>query len=161
MKVESRAGNSGAKFKNGDTLLARITPCLENGKTGYVQFLPDDAAVGFGSTEFIVLRGKLLTREMVYLLAREPSFRDHAIKSMSGASGRQRVQEKGFATYFLAAPPPQMAQRFSSIASPLFHLVHVLAKKNANLRVTRDLLLPRLISGEIDVSSLPLEPAAS
>jgi type I restriction enzyme S subunit len=160
-QVESRAGNSGAKFKNGDTLFARITPCLENGKTGYVQFLPDEETVGFGSTEFIVLREKQLTREMVYLLAREPSFRDHAIKSMSGASGRQRVQEKCFATYLVASPPPQIAQKFSGLARPLFRQVHVLAKRNDILRATRDLLLPRLISGEIDVSSLPLEPAAS
>ncbi|HJX51963.1 MAG TPA: restriction endonuclease subunit S [Polyangia bacterium] len=159
-QVESREGNSGAKFKNGDTLFARITPCLENGKTGFVQFLSDDA-VGFGSTEFIVLREKLLTREMVYLLAREPSFRDHAIKSMSGASGRQRVQEKCFATYLVAAPPREVARTFSALASPLFRQVYVLAKRNDILRDTRDLLLPRLISGEIDVSSLPAEPAAS
>jgi restriction endonuclease S subunit len=53
--IESRTGNSGSKFVNGDTLFARITPCLENGKTAFVQFLPSPESAGFGSTEFIVL----------------------------------------------------------------------------------------------------------
>lgn len=100
--IESRAGNSGAKFQNGDTLFARITPCLENGKTGFVQFLPDAQAVGFGSTEFIVLRSRTLTSEFVYLLARSDEFRGVAIKSMSGATGRQRVQERCFDDFQIA-----------------------------------------------------------
>ncbi len=83
--IESRTGNSGAKFQNGDTLFARITPCLENGKTGFVQFLPDAEAVAFGSTEFIVLRSQTLTPEFVYCLARSDEFRANAIKSMTGA----------------------------------------------------------------------------
>ena len=73
--VEQRTGNSGSKFTNGDTLFARITPCLENGKTGFVQFLPDARSVAFGSTEFIVLRSRTLTPEFVYLLARTDEFR--------------------------------------------------------------------------------------
>jgi type I restriction enzyme, S subunit len=89
--VELRTGNSGSKFRNGDTLFARITPCLENGKTGFVQFLLSKSAVAFGSTEFIVLRSKTLCPEYVYLMARSNEFRDNAIKSMTGATGRQRV----------------------------------------------------------------------
>ena len=102
--IESRSGNSGAKFQNGDTLFARITPCLENGKTGYVQFLPDASAVAFGSTEFIVLRSATLTPEFVYCLARSDEFRGVAIKSMSGATGRQRVQERCFDDVRIAQP---------------------------------------------------------
>src|SRR5712692_9945468 len=101
---EMRSGNGGSKFKNDDTLFARITPCLENGKTGYVQFLPSDRAVAFGSTEFIVLRSKTLCPEYVYLLARSHAFRDNAIKSMSGASGRQRVKESCFEQFLIAQP---------------------------------------------------------
>lgn len=93
-EVETRAKASGAKFQNGDTLFARITPCLENGKTGYVQLLSDDQIVCCGSTEFIVLRSKTVCPEYVYLMARSKPFRDNAIKSMSGATGRQRVREK-------------------------------------------------------------------
>ena len=76
--IESRDGNSGAKFQNGDTLFARITPCIENGKTGYVQFLPEANAVAFGSTEFIVLRSVSLTPEFVYCLARSDEFQRNA-----------------------------------------------------------------------------------
>ena len=150
-----REGNSGSKFRNGDTLFARITPCLENGKTGFVQFLPNDDAVAFGSTEFIVLRSKALTPEFVYLLARSDSFRDNAIKSMSGASGRQRVREACFDTYMIANPDPELLATFEALVRPMFQLVQKLALKNQNLRTTRDLLLPKLISGEIDVSAVP------
>lgn len=149
--VERREGNSGAKFKNGDTLFARITPCLENGKTGYVQFLSDEDAVAFGSTEFIVMRERELTREMIYLLARSEALRDHAIKSMSGATGRQRVQERCFDTFFVAVPPPSLRDRFSACVRPIFEAVYALARKNVHLRAARDLLLPRLVSGEIEL----------
>ena len=154
-----REGNSGSKFRNGDTLFARITPCLENGKTGFVQFLPSDEAVAFGSTEFIVLRSRTLTPEFVYLLARSDAFRENAIKSMSGASGRQRVREACFDTFLLANPDQETLAKFESVTRPMFQLIQSLALKNANLRATRDLLLPKLISGELDVSAVP-EPQA-
>ena len=151
--VESREGNSGAKFKNGDTLFARITPCLENGKTGYVQFLADDDAVAFGSTEFVVMREGRLTREMIYLLARYDAFRNHAIKSMSGASGRQRVQERCFDTFLVAIPPMGLAGRFTEISRPLFRQAHTLSMASERLRAARDLVLPRLLSGELPVEA--------
>ena len=154
-----RDGNSGTKFRNGDTLFARITPCLENGKTGFVQFLPTDEAVAFGSTEFIVLRSRTLTPEFVYLLARSDPFRENAIKSMSGASGRQRVREACFNTFLMANPDGETLMKFDAVVRPMFTLIQSLAMKNANLRTTRDLLLPKLISGELDVSTLP-EPQA-
>lgn len=86
--------NGGSKFRNKDTLMARITPCLENGKTALVDIL-DDGEVGFGSTEFIVLRAKpgISDSDFVYYLATSPILRDKAIKSMVGSSGRQRVQQ--------------------------------------------------------------------
>ncbi|MCC6362325.1 MAG: restriction endonuclease subunit S [Bryobacterales bacterium] len=151
--VEEREGNSGSKFKNGDTLFARITPCLENGKTGFIQFLSSDDAVAFGSTEFIVLRSKTVCPEYVYLMARSNEFRDNAIKSMSGATGRQRVQEACFGRFFLAEPDGTTLARFREAVTPMFRLIHSLSTKNANLRTTRDLLLPKLISGEIPVEA--------
>ena len=150
-----RDGNSGSKFRNGDTLFARITPCLENGKTGFVQFLPSDDAVAFGSTEFIVLRSRTLTPEFVYLLARSDAFRDNAIKSMSGASGRQRVREACFDTFLLANPDRATLATFAAVTRPMFQLIQSLALKNSNLRKTRDLLLPKLISGQLDVPAVP------
>jgi type I restriction enzyme S subunit len=149
--IESREGNSGSKFQNNDTLFARITPCLENGKTGLVQFLPDAQSVAFGSTELIVLRSRTLTPEYVYLLARSDDFRSVAIKSMSGATGRQRVQHECFEDIYLAQPPLVLLDQFSAITTPAFHLIYQLHLQIENLRRTRDLLLPRLLSGQIEV----------
>jgi type I restriction enzyme S subunit len=147
--IESRSGNSGAKFQNGDTLFARITPCLENGKTGFVQFLPTSQDVAFGSTEFIVLRSRTLTPEFVYCLARSDEFRNAAIKSMSGATGRQRVQEKSFDAFPIAQPTRELLDRFTGIVAPNFRLIYGLHHQIENLRCTRDLLLPRLLSGQV------------
>ena len=154
--IEEKTGNSGAKFKNGDTLFARITPCLENGRTGFVQFLPNDE-VAFGSTEFVVLRPKTLNPYFVYLLAQTRDFREHAIKSMTGATGRQRVLNQCFDDYFFPNPNQDILDQFESTVIPLFRKVQNLAEKNTNLQQTRDLLLPKLISGEIDVSELDIE----
>lgn len=85
--------SGGSKFRNRDTIMARITPCLENGKTAMVDIL-DPEEVGFGSTEFIVFRAKdgYTIPDFVYYLIRSPVIREPAIKSMVGSSGRQRVQ---------------------------------------------------------------------
>ena len=86
--------SGGSKFKNGDTIMARITPCLENGKTAFVNCLNKDE-VAFGSTEFIVARAKQgvsLPLFVYYLLCSSP-VRDTAILSMTGSSGRERVQQ--------------------------------------------------------------------
>ncbi len=153
---ESKPGTSGAKFQNGDTLFARITPCLENGKTGYVQCL-SDGQVGRGSTELIVLRGRTVGAAFTYCLARSEQFRRHAIQSMSGASGRQRVRDECFGAYWLAVPPRSLADRFEDAARPLFRAAHALTLQAVQLGSLRDLLLPKLVSGQIDVSSLDLD----
>lgn len=89
---EMEAFSGGTKFRNGDTIMARITPCLENGKTAKVDVL-DDNEVGFGSTEYIVFRAKEGNDpDFVYYLVTSPEVREPAIKSMVGSSGRQRVQ---------------------------------------------------------------------
>ena len=145
-----RDGRSGSKFQNGDTLLARITPCLENGKTGFVNFMAKDET-GRGSTEFIVLRSKRVTPEFVYCLARTYHFRENAIKSMVGSSGRQRVQESCFEKFQVLVPSPLLLKLFSESTEPIFLQIHNLHLQNQKLRAARDLLLPRLISGEIGV----------
>jgi len=98
--------NGGSKFRNGDTLMARITPCLENGKTAQVNIL-DDGEVGFGSTEFTVLREKygISDKDFIYYLAMSPILREKAIKSMVGSSGRQRVQQGVLNDTMFLAPP--------------------------------------------------------
>ena len=156
---ELRAGGSGSKFARGDTLFARITPCLENGKTGFVQNLAD-GAIGRGSTEFIVFRGSRISEEMTYLLAREPSLRGHAAKSMVGASGRQRVRNESFDSFLMPVPPPRLVDDFTRLVRPMFELVSNLGSQNDVLCAARDLLLPRLVSGELDVSELDLDAVA-
>ena len=98
--------NGGSKFRNGDTLMARITPCLENGKTAKVNIL-DDGEIGFGSTEFIVLREKpgISDKDFIYYLATSPYLRNIAINSMVGSSGRQRVQQGVLNDTEFLAPP--------------------------------------------------------
>ena len=104
-ETEKAEFNGGAKFCNGDTVMARITPCLENGKTAYVDML-DDGEIGFGSTEFIVMRAKtgISDPQFVYYTAINPDFRNVAVKSMVGSSGRQRVQQSVLEELELSVP---------------------------------------------------------
>ena len=150
--IIEKTGNSGAKFINGDTLFARITPCLQNGKTGYVQFLTPEQPVGFGSTEFIVFReSEYLSSEFIYLLSRSNNFREHAIQSMTGATGRQRVHNDCFASCYLPVPPKELMNEFTKLVKPMFKSIFNLSKRNENLKQQRDMLLPKLISGQIDL----------
>jgi type I restriction enzyme, S subunit len=154
-----KPGTSGAKFQNGDTLFARITPCLENGKTGLVQCLTGDE-IGRGSTEFIVLRGRMVGSAFTYFLARDEQFRRNAIQSMSGASGRQRVRNECFDSYLVPAPPTALARCFEQLCEPLLAMVYSLGRSNQVLSSIGGHLLPELVSGQIDVSSLHLEDVA-
>ncbi len=150
--IEEREEPTGSRFQNGDTLLARITPCLENGKTAFVQCLVDGQAA-CGSTEFIVMRSLRLSPEIVYLLARSDEFRGIAIKSMSGATGRQRVQESSLSGFKIPCPPADICSQFSNLAAPFFKLCENLHRQTQVLRRTRDLLLPRLMSGQLAVEA--------
>lgn len=151
--VIKKAYSGGAKFKNGDVLLARITPCLENGKTGIVDFLTDDNPVGFGSTEFIVLRGNGdLTTAFIACLARDSNFRKHCEQSMIGSSGRQRVHNSCFDSYYLALPTKRdVVTQFNGLAVPAFAKAGRQSNENKVLVKLRDTLLPKLISGELRI----------
>lgn len=147
--VVAREMSSGTKFINGDTLLARITPCLENGKTAYVDFLDTDQ-VGWGSTEFVVLRPKMpLPPYHGYLLARHPAFRDYAIQSMSGTSGRQRIQNDVLGRYPVVAPTQEVADVFAGVVQSAQQKIAANQVQSQTLTQLRDTLLPRLISGQL------------
>jgi len=149
--VVYRPFGSGMRFVNGDTLVARITPCLENGKTAYVDFL-QDREVGWGSTEYIVLRPQPpLPEEFAYCLARSDGFRDFAIQSMTGSSGRQRVPAEALSHFLLAAPSPPIATHFGEVVRPLFARGSAAMREAHTLAALRDTLLPKLISGELRV----------
>lgn len=130
---EIKAFNGGAKFRNGDTLLAKIAPCLENGKTAFVDIL-DDGEVAFGSTEFIVLRAKNETNpEFLYYFAISPDFRKRAIECMEGTSGRQRVNENALKTLELPIPEPQTQQSIAAVLSALDKKIALNKQMNARL----------------------------
>ena len=152
----TRKGGQGAKFRNRDVLFPRITPSVENGKRGFVMTLADDQ-VAFGSTEFIVLREKVIGPEHIYFLTCSSDFRKHAELSMTGASGRQRVQEECFSFFLVKTPPPELRRRFSEVVRPHFSQIHLLSCQNEYLTKTRNLLLPRLISGKLNVENLDIQ----
>jgi len=150
-QVVERPFGSGMRFINGDTLVARITPCLENGKTAFVDFL-QDGQVGWGSTEYIVIRTKPpLPEEFAYCLARSDEFREFAIQSMTGSSGRQRVQAESLCHFMLIVPPRDVAMVFGRFVSPLFVWASGAVRESRTLAALRDSLLPKLVSGELHI----------
>jgi type I restriction enzyme S subunit len=153
---EFRQGNAGSKFRNGDTLFPRITPCLENGKKGFVMCL-DPGQIAIGSTEFIVFREKLLTPEYIYLLSCFEPFRTHAEISMVGASGRQRVAENCFSFFLIAVPPKPVLDLFTEQVRPMFGAIKNLNRQNKVLDESKSMLLPRLISGKLSVEDLDIK----
>lgn len=153
---EMKPFNGGMRFTNGDTLLARITPCLENGKTAFIDFL-DDGEVAFGSTEYIVLAPKNDTPpEMLYCLARYPAFVDYAVKNMNGSSGRQRVSAETVGQYRLPLFDKHSLVLFKEVVSPMFLKMRYNSLENMRLAELRDALLPKLMSSEINVSAVQL-----
>lgn len=153
---EKRPFTGGMRFSNGDTLLARITPCLENGKAAFIDFL-DTLEVAFGSTEYIVLASKgEVPPEFLYCLARYPAFSDYAVKNMNGSSGRQRVSAETIGQFKLPRPSTNELKRFGNAVSSLFLKMRFNSLENICLSSLRDSLLPKLISGELDVSELDI-----
>ena len=124
----------GAKFRNYDTIMARITPCLENGKTAYISSLhPEEVAVG--STEYIVLRKRenISDSKFIFYLAISPIVRDIAIKSMVGSSGRQRVQQDVLENYEIPIPSLPTQKNIAHILSVLDDKIELNKRINDNL----------------------------
>jgi type I restriction enzyme S subunit len=124
----------GTKFRNNDTIMARITPCLENGKTAFVKGFAENEVV-FGSTEYIVMRAIPGASDSVfiYYLATSPSFRDVAIKSMVGSSGRQRVQQDVLENLELVLPDYETQVRVGKVLSAFDDKIELNAQINHNL----------------------------
>ncbi|AQP98796.1 hypothetical protein B0W48_02665 [Pseudoalteromonas aliena] len=151
-EIIEKAFSGGVKFKRNDILLARITPCLQNGKTAWVDFLKEDE-VGFGSTEFIVLReNNNISFPFIACLAKGDSFRAHCMQSMVGSSGRQRVQNACFDSYYLALPKSDVLKdMFTELTKPNFKKMTNNKLESESLTKLRDTLLPKLISGELQI----------
>jgi len=126
--------NGGPKFQNNDTLMARITPCLENGKTAFVNIL-DNNEIGFGSTEFNVLCGEegKTNHKFVYYLCRSPLVRAETINSMIGTSGRQRVQNDVFDNILVPIPSIVEQESIAKILSDLDSKIELNTQMNKTL----------------------------
>ena len=151
---DTKGYNGGMKFFNGDTIMARITPCLENGKVAYVNFL-DDGETAFGSTEFIVLHAKEgVDPVFTYFLARNKNFVDYATKNMNGSSGRQRVSGDTIGKYMIPVIDSHSLNEFSGFATPAMEVIRNNSFESRSLAATRDALLPLLLSGELSISQM-------
>ena len=123
----------GTKFRNGDTIMARITPCLENGKTAKVGIL-DDGEIGFGPTEYIVFRAKDgVDEDFLYYLVCSQYVREPAIKSMVGSSGRQRVQTDVVQDLDVLVPSYQDQKRISGLLKSIDDKISLNTRINKNL----------------------------
>lgn len=123
----------GSKFRNGDTIMARITPCLENGKIAKVNILNENE-IGFGSTEYIVFRAKdNVNEDYLYYLVCSSIVRDPAIQSMVGSSGRQRVQIDVLQNLEILVPSKEEQNKIGSILKAIDDKIDINTKINRNL----------------------------
>ena len=124
----------GARFAAGDTLMARITPCLENGKTA--RFVSeDDQAIAHGSTEFIVIRGRpgVSDTNFAYYLTRWREVQDFAISQMTGTSGRQRVPTEALSHLTVPLPPLPEQKAIASVLGALDDKIELNRRTNETL----------------------------
>ncbi|MBR2032359.1 MAG: restriction endonuclease subunit S [Alistipes sp.] len=144
---EVEAFTGGMKFRNGDTIMARITPCLENGKTSYVSFLEENE-VGFGSTEYIVFRAieDVTDSKFIYYFVTSPAFRNVAIKSMVGSSGRQRVQQSVLEDIEVAMPSLAEQRRIAGILGAIDDKIENNRRINTNLELQAQALFNEWLS---------------
>ena len=133
VKIDYGEFRGGTKFRNGDTLLAKITPCLENGKTAFVNCLQEDE-IGFGSTEFIVLRAKEnIDERFLYYLSISPEFRKQAISLMEGTSGRKRVNENALKISDFLIPDLEEQRKIANILSAIDDKIQINHQINQEL----------------------------
>lgn len=154
--------NGGTKFRNGDTIMARITPCLENGKTAKINILGDNE-VGFGSTEYIVFRAieGLSNEDYVYYLVCSPIVRDPAIKSMVGSSGRQRVQTDVLKNLEICVPDLETQDKIGLILKSIDDKITINKKINENLEQQAQALSDKWVSEHMDcITMFPLAEIA-
>lgn len=158
-EFELEAFSGGSKFRNGDTIMARITPCLENGKTAKVGIL-EDGEIGFGSTEYIVFRAKENTDEdFLYYLITGPAVREPAIKSMVGSSGRQRVQTDVVENLEIPIPSYEEQKLIGGILRSIDDKILLNTQTNENLEQQAIALISEYCASTSD--SIPLSEIMS
>ena len=143
-EYELKEYNGGMKFRNGDTLMARITPCLENGKAAYINLL-DEKEIAFGSTEFIVLSAKRdFPSSFNYFLVRNTDFITYAIKHMNGSSGRQRVSGEDIGRFMIQRPKNEDLENFNLLGSEVLREMKESSLEIAKLQELKQLVISRI-----------------
>jgi type I restriction enzyme S subunit len=147
-----RKFSGGSRFQEGDTLFARITPCLENGKICKVKGLKN--GIGFGSTEFFVFRGKenISDNEFVFYLSRWDEVREYAESKFEGTSGRQRVPVNCFDNLYLKLPPLPEQQAIAEVLSSLDDKIDLLHRQNKTLEALAETIFRQWFIEEADES---------
>lgn len=143
---------SGARFQNGDTLFAKITPCLENGKICQVRGLKNN--IGFGSTEFFVFREKnnISDNDFVFYLSRWDEVRSFAESNFIGTSGRQRVPKNCFDNLLLELPPLPEQTAIAEVLSCLDDKIDLLHRQNKTLEELAETLFRKWFVEEAEDS---------
>jgi type I restriction enzyme S subunit len=143
---EVKPYNGGMRFQNGDTIMARITPCLENGKAAYINIL-SDGEVAFGSTEYIVIAAKpSVPLSFFYFLVRNSTFIGFAVSQMNGSSGRQRVSGTEIAAFVLNRPTPVTLQKFDALGSQVLEQIRANSLETMAMERLQTALLSNLSS---------------
>lgn len=128
-KVDYQSVKQGfTPFQKGDVLVAKITPCFENGKGAHTENLVTD--VGFGSTEFHVLRSKINSTYTFYHTVFE-NFRKKLEREMTGSAGQKRVQTASLANYSIAVPPAAEQQKIAAILTTQDKVIELKEKRLA------------------------------
>ena len=148
----SKVGSSYTYFADGDLLLAKITPCFENGKLGIAVGLEN--GVGFGSSEFFVLRpAPALDREFLYYFLSQPKVRENGRLQMGGAVGQQRVPKEYIEGLCIPLPPlpeqRRIVARIEELFSRLDAGVAALRHAKAQLKRYRQSVLAAATSGRL------------
>lgn len=146
LSVGHKPFSGGARFSNGDVLLPKLSECIENGKGAIVDCLPDGCNA-FGSTEFIVMRGKgAISTPYVACLSRHTAFRDHCVQSRAGST-RQRIRPSCFSSFFLPMPPEDtLLLLFDQVTRGLFERITKGANIGKTLKDLRALTLAKVLS---------------
>lgn len=145
---EIKPYNGGARFRNGDTLLARITPCFENGKAAYVNFLSENE-IAFGSTEYIVFAPKdNIPSSFFYYLIRNNQFKEFGMHFMNGSSGRQRISGEDFGSFAMKRPTKSDIDKFAVIGERTLNMMKQYSKEIAVLLKIQDSISTAIVSVE-------------
>lgn len=149
-------------FCEGDVLFAKITPCMENGKSAIVDKLEND--IGFGSTEFYVLRcdENKLNNKYLHYFVRQKTFRDEAKGEMTGAVGQQRVPKTFLENYKMKVPTIEEQQEIVNILDKLlvkYSKIKDLEKQLEKIELLKKAILAKAFRGELGTNNPDEESA--